>query len=154
MWMPRARSRESSKDMGQYITGSAEETGAVGKDIAAKLKKGDIVAIRGGLGAGKTALVRGIAARISPEAQVTSPTFSLVNVYDGGEIPLYHFDLYRLEGADDLWSIGFDDYMDGSGICLVEWSERSGDMGETVRVDIEEEPDGTRIITADGGASW
>jgi len=137
----------------RYITGSTEETEAAGKHIADRLKRGDIVAIRGGLGAGKTALVRGIAARLTPNAQVSSPTFSLVNVYDG-EIPLYHFDLYRLEGADDLWSIGFDDYLDGSGICLVEWSERSGNMGETARVDIEEEPDGTRVITADGGVSW
>jgi tRNA threonylcarbamoyladenosine biosynthesis protein TsaE len=137
----------------RYITDSAEETEAAGKNIAAKLKKGDIVAIRGGLGAGKTALVRGIAAKLAPNAQVSSPTFSLVNVY-AGELPLYHFDLYRLEGADDLWSIGFDDYLDGSGICLVEWSERSGNMGETVRVDIEEEPDGTRVITADGGTLW
>lgn len=137
----------------RYITGSAEETELAGKHIAAKLNKGDIVAIHGGLGAGKTALVRGIAAKLTPEAQVSSPTFSIVNVYNG-EIPLYHFDLYRLEGADDLWSIGFDDYMDGSGICLVEWSERSGNMGETVRVDIVEEPDDTRVITADGGVSW
>lgn len=137
----------------RYITGSAEETESAGKHIADRLKKGDIVAIHGGLGAGKTALVRGIAARLTPEAQVSSPTFSIVNVYNG-EIPLYHFDLYRLEGADDLWSIGFDDYLDGSGICLVEWSERSGNMGEMVRVDIVEEPDGTRVITADGGVSW
>ncbi|HWP79353.1 MAG TPA: tRNA (adenosine(37)-N6)-threonylcarbamoyltransferase complex ATPase subunit type 1 TsaE [Candidatus Acidoferrum sp.] len=137
----------------RFITGSAEETEAAGGVIAGKLKKGDIVAICGGLGAGKTALVKGIAARLAPAAQVTSPTFSLVNVYEG-EVPLYHFDLYRLEGADDLCSIGFDDYLDGGGICLVEWSERSREMGETVRVDIVEEQDGTRVITADGGASW
>ncbi|HWQ52023.1 MAG TPA: tRNA (adenosine(37)-N6)-threonylcarbamoyltransferase complex ATPase subunit type 1 TsaE [Terriglobales bacterium] len=137
----------------RFITDSAEETEAAGGVIAGKLIKGDIVAIHGGLGAGKTALVRGIAARLAPAAQVTSPTFSLVNVYEG-EVPLYHFDLYRLEGADDLCSIGFDDYLDGSGICLVEWSERSREMGETVRVDIVEEPDGNRVITADGGATW
>ncbi len=140
-------------DMIRFITDSAEETELAGAVIADRLKKGDIVGIRGGLGAGKTALVRGIAAKLAPKAQVSSPTYSLVNVYEG-EIPLYHFDLYRLEGADDLWSIGFDDYLDGSGICLVEWSERTGEMGETVQVDIEQEPDGTRVITVDGGTSW
>ena len=107
----------------QIRTISPEETEAVGRKIAAKLLPGDIIAYYGGLGAGKTAFTRGLAAGLGVTEQVTSPTYTIVNEYLSGRMPLFHFDMYRLDSADDLFDIGWEDYLARGGVCAVEWSE-------------------------------
>jgi len=102
------------------VTGSPEDTSRVGADLASLLKKGDFVALYGDLGAGKTAFVRGMASVLTPDASPHSPTYTIVNVYDG-RVPLYHFDMYRIKDDDDLYSTGFYDYDDG--IIAAEWCE-------------------------------
>ena len=109
-------------------TQSAEETEAVGASLAKRMtENGDLplfLALYGDLGVGKTAFVRGFASVISPESIVRSPTFALVNEYRAKPLSLFHFDMYRIESEDDLYSIGFYDYLERRGICLVEWSEK------------------------------
>lgn len=114
---------------------SEEQTESIGRELAKKLRPGDIVWMRGGLGAGKTAFVRGLASGLGVCSRVTSPTFSIVNEYEGTP-PLFHFDLYRLSGWDGLYEIGWDDYIRAGGICAVEWSERlkGGMEGYTVEI--------------------
>ena len=104
------------------ITSNEAETAAQGEKLGKILAKGDVVAFFGGLGAGKTAFIRGIAKGLGIKASVSSPTFNIVNEYPG-EPPLFHFDLYRLESDDELYDIGWDDYLERGGICAVEWSE-------------------------------
>ncbi len=106
----------------KYITHNEKETENVGAQLAKTLKRGDIVAFYGDLGAGKTTFVRGIASVLSPSAYVQSPTFTVMIEYDS-EIPLYHFDMYRIDGYEELYGIGFFDYAGGDGIALIEWSE-------------------------------
>ena len=109
-----------------YTTASVKETEAVGKKLAELMRNDTLppfVALYGDLGVGKTAFVRGFASVIAPAALVRSPTFALVNEYRGKDISLFHFDMYRIESEDDLYSIGYDDYLTRRGICLVEWSE-------------------------------
>lgn len=108
------------------ITASPEETEAFGKALAPRLLSGELpsfVAFYGDLGVGKTAMIRGIVGGIAPGAAVRSPTFALVNEYRGGKKPVFHFDMYRITGEDDLYSIGYDDYLAKDAVCLVEWSE-------------------------------
>nr|WP_325213290.1 tRNA (adenosine(37)-N6)-threonylcarbamoyltransferase complex ATPase subunit type 1 TsaE [uncultured Oscillibacter sp.] len=107
-----------------YISHSEAETEDLGRRLAAALGPGAVVAYRGGLGMGKTAFTRGLARGLGYQGRVTSPTFTIVNEYEGGSLPLFHFDMYRLEGAEDLFDIGWEDYLDRGGICAVEWSER------------------------------
>ena len=137
----------------ETITHSAAETEAAGRAFATALHSGDVVACFGDLGVGKTAFTRGVAAGLGCQGRVTSPTFTIVNEYDG-PIPLFHFDMYRLSGEDDLFDIGWEDYLDRQGVCLVEWSERiAGALPpETIRVDIRRHPDHDdwRIITTGG----
>lgn len=107
------------------ISSSPEETESTGAELATKILNSNLprfVALYGDLGSGKTAFVRGFTSVISPSSAVRSPTFTIVNEYRGGSIPVFHFDMYRINGDDDLYSIGFDDYLSG-GICLCEWSE-------------------------------
>ena len=104
----------------QIRTISPEETEAVGRMIAAKLLPGDIIAYYGDLGAGKTAFTRGLAAGLGVTEQVTSPTYTIVNEYLSGRLPLFHFDMYRLDSADDLFDIGWEDYLARGGVCAVE----------------------------------
>lgn len=106
----------------EIITTCPVETEHAGEELAVKLKPGDIVAFFGGLGMGKTAFIRGLAKGLGIQDAVSSPTFALVHEYRG-KIPLYHFDMYRVSGWDDLYSTGFFDYLDAGGICAVEWSE-------------------------------
>jgi len=110
-----------------YKTTSAAETEAVGFALAKQLKKGDIVKMYGDLGAGKTAFVRGLARGLSYDGIVQSPTFSLCNVYEGAAT-LYHFDLYRLRGPEDLEGIGFFDYLEEDAVFAIEWCERAEDV--------------------------
>lgn len=107
---------------------STEDTENLGIILANEAKKGDIFCLSGNLGAGKTVFTQGFAKGLGFEGSVTSPTFSLVNEYIGGRLPMYHFDLYRLEnGKADLDSTGYEDYFFGEGVCLVEWAELAKD---------------------------
>ena len=136
----------------QFITHSPEETEAVGAALAQVLTPDTILAYRGDLGAGKTAFTRGLARGLGCREPVTSPTYTIVNEYLSGRIPLFHFDMYRLRSADDLWGIGWDDYLDRNGVCAVEWSENVADaMEDAVFVTIEKIGDESRRITIEGG---
>lgn len=114
-------------------THSEQETEALARALAETLKAGDILALDGDLGAGKTAFTRGLAAGLGYPGRVQSPTFTIVNEYDGGRLPLFHFDLYRLTSPEELFDIGFEDYLDRGGVCCVEWSEKGGDFLKNAR---------------------
>jgi len=120
------------------FTESEAETTMEGEKLGRTLKPGAVVALYGGLGAGKTAFTRGLAKGIGIRMNVSSPTFTIVNEYPG-ETPLFHFDLYRLDDEDELFDIGWDDYLKRGGICVVEWSEKAPGVLETgvtaVRID-------------------
>ena len=108
------------------------------------------MAFTGDLGAGKTAFTRGIARGLGIGDRVTSPTFAIVNEYEGGRLPLFHFDMYRLTSSDELFDIGWEDYLARGGVCAVEWSENVADAleDEPIRVDIRRgEHDGQRVIS-------
>ena len=138
----------------EYITNSPEETEYVGEALGKVLTPGSIIAYRGDLGAGKTAFTRGLARGLGADEQVTSPTYTIVNEYLSGRIPLFHFDMYRLLSSDDLWDIGWEDYLDRGGVCAVEWSENVEDaMENAIFVSIEKTGDETRRITIEGGDS-
>ena len=106
----------------EYLSHNTEETEALGEALAARLRPGDVVAYRGGLGMGKTAFTRGLARGLGCTGRVSSPTFTIVNEYDG-PLPLFHFDMYRLGGEEELFGIGWEDYLDRGGVFAVEWSE-------------------------------
>ena len=132
----------------EFITNCPEETEALGERLAKILTPGTILAYRGDLGAGKTAFTRGLARGLDCREQVTSPTYTIVNEYLGGRLPLFHFDMYRLHSSDDLFDIGWDDYLDRNGICAVEWSENVADaMEDPITVTIEKIGENARRIT-------
>ena len=108
---------------GQFVSKSEEETEALGRRLGETLERGAVVAFTGDLGAGKTAFTRGLAKGLDIPDRVTSPTFTIVNEYEGGRLPLFHFDMYRLSSADELFEIGWEDYLTRGGVCAVEWSE-------------------------------
>ena len=135
-----------------FISNSPAETEAIGAALGKILTPGAIVAYRGDLGAGKTAFTRGLARGLGYAESVTSPTYTIVNEYLGGRLPLFHFDMYRLRSSDDLWGIGWDDYLDRGGVCAVEWSENVADaMEDAITVTIEKLGDDCRRITIEGG---
>ena len=136
----------------QFITNSPAETEAVGAALGKTLPPGTVVAYRGDLGAGKTAFTRGLARGLGCTESVTSPTYTIVNEDLSGRCPLFHFDMYRLKSSDDLWGIGWDDYLDRGGVCAVEWSENVADVLEdAITVTIEKTGEDTRRITIEGG---
>lgn len=138
----------------QFLSQSPAQTEAFGAALAARLQPGDVIAFRGGLGAGKTALTRGIAAGLGITERVTSPTYTIVNEYSDGRLPLFHFDMYRLHSADDLFDIGWEDYLDRGGVCAVEWSENVEDAipdAITVTISRIDGHDDARCITVTGG---
>ena len=136
----------------EFITHNPAETEAVGAALARALHPGAVIAYRGDLGAGKTAFTRGLARGLGCSEQVTSPTYTIVNEYLSGKMPLFHFDMYRLGSADDLWDIGWDDYLDRMGVCAVEWSENVDEaMENAIFVTIEKLGDEDRRITIEGG---
>ena len=139
----------------EFITHSPEETEAIGERLAEKLHPGTVLAYRGDLGAGKTAFTRGLCRGLGCRETVTSPTYTIVNEYLGGRLPLFHFDMYRLASDDDLWAIGWEDYLDRQGVCAVEWSENVPEaMAGALTVSIEKLGDTTRRITVDGGNEY
>ena len=138
----------------QYLTHGPEETEALGEKLAACLQPGDVIAYFGDLGAGKTAFTRGLARGLGIEVPVTSPTYTIVNEYLQGRMPLFHFDMYRLESADDLFDIGWEDYLERGGVCAVEWSENVEEALEgAIRVHISRLNDTDRQITIEGGTA-
>ena len=138
----------------EFITNCPEETEALGEKLAKILIPGTILAYRGDLGAGKTAFTRGLARGLDCREQVTSPTYTIVNEYLGGKLPLFHFDMYRLRSSEDLFDIGWDDYLERGGVCAVEWSENVADaMEDPITVTIEKIGDNSRRITIEGSES-
>jgi tRNA threonylcarbamoyladenosine biosynthesis protein TsaE len=136
----------------QYITNSPAETEAIGAALGKILTPGTVIAYRGDLGAGKTAFTRGLAKGLGCREIVTSPTYTIVNEYLGGRLPLFHFDMYRLRSSDDLFDIGWEDYLDRGGICAVEWSENVEEaLEDFILVNIEKIGDESRRITIEGG---
>jgi tRNA threonylcarbamoyladenosine biosynthesis protein TsaE len=134
------------------ITNSPQETEAVGQSLAQQLKPGTVIAYEGDLGAGKTAFTRGLARGLGATDRVTSPTYTIVNEYLSGKLPLFHFDMYRLGSSDELFDIGWEDYLQRGGICAVEWSENVRDALENVlTVRIEKTGEDSRKITIEGG---
>lgn len=120
------------------VTNSVEETEALGCQLGQRVPSGSVIAFTGDLGAGKTAFTRGLARGLGIQEAVSSPTFAIVNEYEGGRIPLFHFDMYRLRSSEELFEIGWEDYRVRGGVCAVEWSEIVADALEddTIYVDI------------------
>ena len=137
-----------------YMTNGAQETEKLGFRLGQVLQPGTVIAYTGDLGAGKTAFTRGLARGLEIPERVTSPTFTIVNEYEGGRLPLFHFDMYRLASSDELFDIGWEDYLARGGVCAVEWSENVEDALEegTIRIDIRRgEHDNQRQITIENG---
>ncbi len=131
-----------------FVSRSVEETEALGERLARAASPGSVFALRGGLGAGKTAMTRGMARGLGVLDPVTSPTYTLINEYDG-DMPLYHMDAYRLHGPAEFELLDAARYLHGDGLCVVEWSERvEGALpAHSARIEISPEPDGSRTIT-------
>ena len=121
-----------------YVTNNEQETEALGCRLGQCIMPGTVIAYTGDLGAGKTAFTRGLARGLNIPDRVTSPTFTIVNEYEGGRLPLFHFDMYRLGSSDELFDIGWEDYLARNGVCAVEWSENIEDALEEdiIKVDI------------------
>lgn len=138
----------------EYITDSAEETEALGARLGSGLPAGTVIAFTGDLGAGKTAFTRGLARGLGITDRVTSPTYTIVNEYEGGRLPLFHFDLYRLSDGEELFDIGWEDYLTRNGICAVEWSENAeGLLSETMTIRIARgREENQRVITITEGS--
>ena len=137
----------------ELLSHSPEDTEDIGARLAEQLEPGAVVAFTGDLGAGKTAFTRGLARGLGIPDRITSPTFTIVNEDEGGRLPLFHFDMYRLGSADELFDIGWEDYLRRGGVCAVEWSENIADALEedAVRVDIRRgASDQERVITIAG----
>lgn len=145
----------------EIVVKDSEETVRLGEIIGKSLKPGTIIALKGDLGAGKTVLVKGIALGLGVEDDPVSPTFVIMNAYEG-RIPLYHFDLYRVSGADELSGIGFEEFLFGKGVAAVEWAERIEEIlpGYTIHINIaipendHESPETTRNIRIEGKEEW
>lgn len=135
-----------------YLSESPAKTEALGEALGRIVPPGTVIAYRGALGAGKTAFTRGLARGLGYGEPVTSPTYTIVNEYLGGRLPLFHFDMYRLGSSEELFDIGWEDYLARGGVCAVEWSENVADALENpVTVDICRIDDNTRRITLEGG---
>ncbi len=137
----------------EYRTHSEQETEALGEKLAGSLRPRTVLAFTGDLGAGKTAFIRGLARGLGVTDRVTSPTFTIVNEYEGDPLPLFHFDMYRLTSSEELFDIGWEDYLHRGGVCAVEWSENVADaLDGAVSVDIRRgSGDNDRVITIEGG---
>ena len=135
-----------------FYSESPQQTEQIGAALGEQLQPGTVIAFEGDLGAGKTAFTRGLARGLGCREQVTSPTYTIVNEYLGGRLPLFHFDMYRLRCADDLWDIGWEDYLDRRGVCAVEWSENVREaLEDPMVIRIEKTGEESRRITIEGG---
>ena len=137
----------------EILTYSPSETEAFAEEFAKSLSGGEIIAFKGSMGMGKTCFTRGLARGLGYTGQVTSPTFAIVNEYIGGRLPLYHFDMYRIESWEDLYSSGYFDYIEAGGVIAAEWSENiQGALeGKVITVTIERIDENTRKITLEKG---
>lgn len=133
----------------QITTHGPGETRAAGRRLAAKLRAGDVLLLRGPLGAGKSEMTRGIAEGLGVTETVTSPSFTILNVYESGSVPLYHFDWYRLESEEELYELGMDEYLGGDGIAAVEWPDQCPDAipNDCLEAVLEPEGEDARRIT-------
>lgn len=141
----------------EFITRSPQETERLGAALARYLLPGDVLAYTGDLGAGKTAFTRGLAAGLGITDRVTSPTYTVVNEYLSGRLPLFHFDMYRLHSADELFDIGWEDYLTRGGVCAVEWSENVEEaLEDPIRVELRKVNDDPeqRVISIEGGRQF
>lgn len=136
----------------EFITTNENETYELGIKIGEKLKKGDVISLNGDLGAGKTYLTKGIAKGLQIDDYITSPSFTILNQYDGGKLTLYHFDVYRINDIEEMYEIGFDEFIYGSGVCVVEWGSIVNEMLPSERIDIfiKKNEDDIRIIEITG----
>lgn len=137
----------------EFVSNSEQETEELGARLAGKLEPGAVVAFTGDLGAGKTAFTRGLARGLGIAERVTSPTFTIVNEYEGGRLPLFHFDMYRLGSSEELFDIGWEDYLARGGVCAVEWSENVADALEEGTISVEicrGASESQRVITVEG----
>jgi len=123
-------------------TQNAEETYALGREYGAAAKRGTVITLDGDLGAGKTVFAKGFAEGLGVREIVNSPTFTILQVYESGRLPLYHFDVYRIEDPEEMWEVGLQEYLDGDGVCLIEWSEQIEEFlpEDAVRIRIERDP--------------
>ena len=138
----------------EFLSVSAAQTEELGARLAQVLRPGSVIALRGDLGAGKTAFTRGLARGLGIEDAVTSPTYTIVNEYLTGRLPLFHFDMYRLHTSDELFDIGWEDYLERGGVCAVEWSENVADaLSDAVTVELcrVDGQENARKITVTGG---
>ena len=136
----------------RFLTRGPEETEALGMRLAECLQPGDVIAYYGDLGAGKTAFTRGLARGLGIAEAVTSPTYTIVNEYLSGKMPLFHFDMYRLGSSEELFDIGWEDYLTRGGVCAVEWSENVEDaLEDAITVYIRRLSDQEREVTIEGG---
>lgn len=137
----------------KYISNSEDETRKIAKEIAERLQADDVILFSGEMGAGKTAFTKGLAEYFGTDEEVSSPTFALVHEYPG-RIPIFHFDLYRISGFDDLYAIGFFDYLDRGGICVIEWSENvpelQDELENVIKIDIRKLSENGREINVSG----
>ncbi len=133
----------------KLISGSAGETLKLGEKIGKSLKSGDTVALYGGLGSGKTVFAKGIAKGLGIKDEVVSPTFTLLKIYKGNH-ELYHFDLYRIEDEQELYHIGFYDYVGKDGVCVIEWAEHAKEIPQCIKVFLEGSGDDKRTINIEG----
>lgn len=127
----------------EFETFSAEETFKLGEMTGGKLKPGTVVCLDGDLGVGKTVFVKGVAKGLGIKEPVVSPTFTILQEYREGRIPLYHFDVYRIEDPEEMYEIGFDDYLYGDGVCLIEWAKRVTELlpENVLRITIAKDPE-------------
>lgn len=137
----------------RYISNSEEETRKIARQVAEKLQAGDVILYSGEMGAGKTAFTKGLAEYFGTDEEVSSPTFALVHEYPA-RVPIFHFDLYRLSGYDDLYAIGFFDYLDRGGIIAAEWSENvpelEDELENVIKIDIRKLSENGRELNVSG----
>ncbi len=124
-----------------YNSNSPKETENIAKAFSKELEAGDVVCLNGDLGTGKTAFVQGLVKALGYAEPISSPTFTIVNCYEGADLPIYHFDVYRIEDPDEMYEIGYEEYVYGDGISLIEWSEKIKDILPCHRYEIEIEKD-------------
>lgn len=129
--------------MKQIIIKNEDETKAFGEKLASRLKKGDILALVGDLGTGKTALTKYIAKGLGIKSEITSPTFTIVREYKEGRLPLYHFDVYRTGSVEEMYDLGYEEYFYGDGVCVIEWADM---ISEII-------PEEALIIAIDSGST-
>ncbi|MEW6727615.1 MAG: tRNA (adenosine(37)-N6)-threonylcarbamoyltransferase complex ATPase subunit type 1 TsaE [Bacillota bacterium] len=134
-------------DFFEVTTAGPEETRSLGERLGSLLAAGDVLAVQGGLGAGKTTFAQGIGKGLQVRGSVTSPTFTIINEYSG-RLPLYHFDTYRLEDADEMNFLGYEEYFEGDGVTLIEWADRVAETlpGERLDITVERTGENSRLF--------